>query len=149
VRGIREDDDGPRFHPSERVLKRFMRGNLPRLQAGAVIRHLLTGCPQCRQVTRRLWRLADRVPRKEFQMTEAEAAAQVQLRTVTEELAKIQTVLRGIAESLPPSPPDDEEPQEGAGALRSVIECVLADSLQPAIRDLQAAVLTLPSPHTP
>ena len=41
--------------PSEERLERFMRGMLPRAEAAAVVRHLLTGCPYCLAVTRKLW----------------------------------------------------------------------------------------------
>lgn len=33
--------------------------DLSRPEAALVVRHLLTGCPQCLQVTRQLWRLGD------------------------------------------------------------------------------------------
>lgn len=49
-----------RTHPGEQELERFMRGELPRRELHAVVRHLLTGCPQCVQVTRRLWEFGDR-----------------------------------------------------------------------------------------
>ncbi|HEV2855131.1 MAG TPA: hypothetical protein VHC97_20220 [Thermoanaerobaculia bacterium] len=39
-----------------------MRGALPGPEVRAVVRHLLTGCAECLQVTRRLWSLADRAP---------------------------------------------------------------------------------------
>jgi hypothetical protein len=76
-------------------------------------------------------------------MTEAEAA-QDQLRAVADELATIRVVLKGIRSSLPEPPreedlDDEEEPHDWSAALRSVIDCVLTDSIEPAIRDLQAA----------
>lgn len=49
-------------HPAREQLERWMRGELPRSEAAGVVRHLLTGCPACFQVTRRLWSLGDRVP---------------------------------------------------------------------------------------
>ncbi len=36
-----------------------MRGELPREEVRAVVRHLLAGCPACREVTRRLWALGE------------------------------------------------------------------------------------------
>lgn len=51
------------FHPGRSELARFMCGRLERCEVRAVVRHLLTGCPQCLQVTRHFWRLGDRVPR--------------------------------------------------------------------------------------
>ena len=40
-------------------IARFMRGESPRNEARSVVRHLLTGCPQCLQVAGRLWRFGD------------------------------------------------------------------------------------------
>jgi len=36
-----------------------MRGELPRVELLAVVRHLLTRCPECVEVTRRLWQLGE------------------------------------------------------------------------------------------
>jgi len=44
-----------RIHPDAETLEHFMRGELPREEAPAVVRHLLTGCPQCLVITRRSW----------------------------------------------------------------------------------------------
>ncbi|MBW8875933.1 MAG: hypothetical protein JF614_13285 [Acidobacteria bacterium] len=49
----------PREHPQPDALLRFMRAESPRAEACAVVRHLLTRCPQCLQVTRQLWRLGE------------------------------------------------------------------------------------------
>ena len=49
----------PALHPSRETLESFMRGELPRAQAVAVVRHLLRGCPQCLQVTGGLWSLGE------------------------------------------------------------------------------------------
>lgn len=46
-------------HPDEEELARFFRGELPPSAARLVVRHLLTHCPRCSQVTRRLWKLGD------------------------------------------------------------------------------------------
>ena len=46
-------------HPADRQLERFMRGELPREEVPAVVRHLLAGCPQCVAVTRRVWARGD------------------------------------------------------------------------------------------
>ncbi|MBW8874024.1 MAG: hypothetical protein JF614_03605 [Acidobacteria bacterium] len=43
-------------HPHPSQLERFLRSELPRPQVASIVRHLLTGCPQCREVTGRLWR---------------------------------------------------------------------------------------------
>ncbi len=38
----------------------LLRGELSPAEGGAVVRHLLTGCPRCLAVTRRFWSLAKR-----------------------------------------------------------------------------------------
>ena len=43
-------------HPGER---RFMQCRLSREETRKVLLHLLTGCPQCLQVTRRLWQFGE------------------------------------------------------------------------------------------
>lgn len=48
-----------RDHPDPQELVGFMRGELSRSPARDVVRHLLTGCPQCLQITRRLWKLGE------------------------------------------------------------------------------------------
>lgn len=63
-------------------------------------------------------------------MNEAEAAARPRVGAAVEELERIVAQLQEIAEGLP-------VPDDGEVSLRSVIECVLADSLQPAILDLR------------
>ena len=50
-------------HPSSDELACFMRGELQRPAVLAIVRHLLTGCPQCIAVTRRVWSFAARAPR--------------------------------------------------------------------------------------
>ena len=37
----------------------FMRGELERGESQALVRHLLTRCPQCLQMTQKLWRLGE------------------------------------------------------------------------------------------
>jgi len=82
-------------------------------------------------------------------MTRAEAAAQDQLREIVEELETLRAQLLAIHQSLPVPPEETamllgEEEMDVATELRSVIECVLHDSLQPAIRDLGAAAAYRP-----
>jgi hypothetical protein len=77
-------------------------------------------------------------------MTEAEAAAQAELRRIVEELDAIRSRLTDVHARLPVPPAETavhwgEEEADAAAQIRSVIECVLADSLRPAIRDLAAA----------
>ena len=49
----------PGAHPAPRQLEAFMRGLLPRRERPAVVRHLLTGCPECVAVTGRMWASGD------------------------------------------------------------------------------------------
>jgi hypothetical protein len=43
------------WHPHPRQLERFMSSELPRPEVALIVRHLLEGCPECVQVTHRLW----------------------------------------------------------------------------------------------
>ena len=77
-------------------------------------------------------------------MTETEAAAQAALREVVKVLSTVCLTLEGIHDSLPVPPQETamllgEEDMDVATEVRSVIECVLHDSLRPVIRDLKAA----------
>lgn len=81
-------------------------------------------------------------------MTEAEAGIREQLRNIAAELEAIRFRLLGVHAVLP-------APARGAGdeegdvvTLRSVIECVLGDSLEPAIRDLRTAATPQSDPDT-
>lgn len=49
-------------HPQTVQVERFLRGELTRTEVRAVVRHLLTRCPQCLEVASRLWSLGDPVP---------------------------------------------------------------------------------------
>ncbi len=78
-------------------------------------------------------------------MTQEEAEAQAELRRVVEELKGIRARLRAIAGGLPVSPeelsmPIGEEDPDVSTEVRSIIECVLADQIGPAVRDLGSAV---------
>jgi hypothetical protein len=46
-------------HPTAEELESFMRGELKRPAVSTLVRHLLTGCPRCVAVTRRLWNLGE------------------------------------------------------------------------------------------
>ena len=75
---------------------------------------------------------------------DVEAAAQAELREIVQELDAIRGRLADIHERLPVSPDETamllgELELDVATEVRSVIECVLNDSLRPAIRDLAAA----------
>jgi tetratricopeptide (TPR) repeat protein len=49
----------PEDHPDPQTLESFMRDETTRDENRAVVRHLLVGCGECLQVTRRLWRLGE------------------------------------------------------------------------------------------
>ncbi len=82
--------------------------------------------------------------------SETEAAAQAQLKEMMEKLKAVEKEMREIHKSL--DPPEgaltgaaagseaDEDENDISTEIRSVIECVLTDSLGPAIRDLQAVI---------
>ena len=77
-------------------------------------------------------------------MSEAEAAAQAELPHIVDRLTAIRSQLRQIVESLAADPEVeasslDEDEMDVTTEVRSIIECVLNDSIQPAIRDLAAA----------
>jgi hypothetical protein len=63
LKEIRHDAETARpfrqSHPHPAQLERFMRGKLPKLVVRSIVRHLLAGCPECLEVTRRLWMLGD------------------------------------------------------------------------------------------
>lgn len=48
-----------REHPASKLLERFMRGEASAIERRSIVRHMLTGCPQCLEVTRPLWRFGD------------------------------------------------------------------------------------------
>ena len=77
-------------------------------------------------------------------MTSVEAAAQEELREWTRQQSSLLHWLREIAANLP-GPPiktlilDDADLEEGpsvADEIRATIQCVLADRLEPALRDI-------------
>jgi hypothetical protein len=65
------------------------------------------------------------------------AAVQEHLLPAVAELKAIQGRLRALQESLPAAPDRGEEEMDAVTELRSVLGCVLLDSIGPAIRDLQ------------
>jgi nucleotidyltransferase/DNA polymerase involved in DNA repair len=77
-------------------------------------------------------------------MSEAEAAAQAELPHIVDRLTAIRSQLRQMVESLAADPEVeasslDENEMDVTTEVRSIIECVLNDSIQPAIRDLRVA----------
>ncbi|HEX7185233.1 MAG TPA: hypothetical protein VF756_25640 [Thermoanaerobaculia bacterium] len=59
-------------HPDPQLLERFMRAELKSAERKAIVRHLLTGCPRCVEVTRRLWALGDFSPDSPLELEEPE-----------------------------------------------------------------------------
>jgi hypothetical protein len=132
-----------------------MRGELPREEVYPLVRHLLAGCPACREVTRRLWELGEK-PLIPFPgsrggpgpleggnalKTEIETA-QTQLREIVRDLEASRLRLLEILKALPPSLAETdygaEMDQTDPGTeIRTVIQCVINDSLAPAIGDLR------------
>jgi hypothetical protein len=120
-------------HPEQSDLERFLRGELPRSEERAVVRHLLTACQR-----------PIHYPRRDAKVSEGEEAARSDLQEIVEELDGIRARLTELHGRLP-------VPAEETGMLvgevemdfptevRSVIECVLNDSLRPMMRDLAAA----------
>jgi hypothetical protein len=73
-----------------------------------------------------------------------EATAQEGLREIVDELKGIERRLKAIHQSLPApadveTAPEVEDDKDVSTEIRSVIECVLTDSLGPAARDLETA----------
>jgi len=79
-------------------------------------------------------------------MTKAEDAAQAELLQIVDQLESIRFRLVEIVESLPAprkdagaplSEEDMEEDMDTATEVRTTIQCVLNDNIQPAIRDFR------------
>lgn len=75
-------------------------------------------------------------------MSDRERAARAQVEQIAAGLQAFSTELEAIRSNLPPSEREDvmfagEEEWDFPTEARSVIECVLADWLGPAIRDLR------------
>jgi hypothetical protein len=137
-------------HPTEGELRRLVLGELARDETRVVVRHLLAGCEACRAVTRRLWSLGDPPGERRTgldleggeRMNEIEAA-QGEIRAAVRDLRSIRLRLLGLVSTLPPSPAEtspllEVEPADPKTELRAVVECVVNDSLVPAIRDLES-----------
>jgi hypothetical protein len=159
---------GGQNHPEEDTLAAFIRGELPRDQARAVVRHLLRECSRCVAMTRRLVRPGDPLPglealvremvaggeplydepipnpRRDANVSQGEEAARVELRGLVEELDGIRARLVDFHGRLPVPAEETamlvgEIEMDFPTEVRSVIECVLNDSLRPMLRDLSAA----------
>jgi hypothetical protein len=75
-------------------------------------------------------------------MAEAEAAARAQLAEIVRDLETIRFRLLGVQAILPAAPGElvrhlDVEEMDAATEIRTVIKCVLADWIEPSIRDLR------------
>lgn len=79
--------------------------------------------------------------KREDSTPDIQAAVQKHLLPAVSELKAIQERLRALQESLPAAPDRGEEEMDAVTELRSVLGCVLLDSIGPAIRDLQAAAV--------
>lgn len=83
-------------------------------------------------------------------MTQVEIAAQAALREIAKELSTIRRRLMELHESLPPASLEavmfaGEEDLDVTTEVRTIIECVVQDSILPAIRDLDAAASYRPN----
>lgn len=82
-------------------------------------------------------------------MTEAEAAVQEELREIVRNLEENRERLQGIAESLPLPPLERPELRDVdlagdpdfTSEVRRVIQCILIDNLEPALRDLRSVAI--------
>lgn len=61
-------------HPTEGQLSDLLRGDMPKDEVRAIVRHLLTGCSECLRVTRKLWNLGVLPPYLKVLVEEADAA---------------------------------------------------------------------------
>jgi hypothetical protein len=86
-------------------------------------------------------------------MTQAEAAAQAELLQIVDQLEAIRFRLVEVVESLPAprkdtgtplSEEDMEEDMDTATEIRTTIQCVLNDNIQPAIRDFRTVAAYRP-----
>jgi hypothetical protein len=73
---------------------------------------------------------------------QSEAAARAQVRKIVSDLEDLKLRLLGVQASLPEPAAEsleleDEEDMDPSLEMRSVISCVLNDSIGPAIRDLR------------
>lgn len=69
------------------------------------------------------------------------AVARRELQEIVAGLTGSEARLRAVHRTLEPPAAVPQDDEEGALGIRTIIECVLTDSLGPAIRDLQTATL--------
>ncbi len=75
-------------------------------------------------------------------MTDAEAAGRALVLEIADQLENLNHLLQSVHDSFPASPLEPvmlvgEADLDVATALRSMIECVLTDQLEPALRELR------------
>ena len=67
-------------------------------------------------------------------------AAQEEIRDVVRDLEALRFRLLGVRASLPAPAAEAEEERDAVVDARSILDCVLTDSIGPALRDLQKLV---------
>jgi hypothetical protein len=87
--------------------------------------------------------------KREDSTPDLRAAVQEHLLPAVAELKAIQGRLRALQESLPAAPDRGEAEMDAVTELRSVIDCVLLDSLGPAARDLETVAAYLSKGRKP
>src|SRR5258708_5978211 len=144
-------------HPKLAELWRFLGSEATRDEVRAIVRPLLTGCPECGAVMRQLLRFEKEGGLASgttggYQVMEIDAGmsigaivAQAQLRFVVAVLKMVRNFLQSIVTALPLSA-QERDPQADLGAkpdvtaeIRRVGEVVIADCLDPAITHLSGA----------
>lgn len=94
-------------------------------------------------------RILTAMTKREPPTQEAEARAQAELQKIVRDLEAIRTRLMAIHGSLPVPPTEGmmllgEEEMDVSMEIRVIIECVIDDSIRPAIRDLGTAAAYQP-----
>jgi plasmid stability protein len=141
-----------RHHPAADLLSRFLGGETTRAETREIVRHLLTGCPECRAFTSAAWRgPAARSNHRRTERMTALDLARKQIGRVIETLQAIRYQLIGIQASIPPtrqetSPEDLGSDPDAPTEIRSILANAVQDSLDPLIRDLDAAAGYEPRP---
>ena len=109
-------NDAVTKHPDTRSLERFMKGTLPREEARDVVRHLLSGCAECRQVTGAWW------PRELVRAPETAKVVAIDARGRTPDPSRRQDyepMFGRVAETLAQRERDFAREREQAPALRA------------------------------
>ncbi|HVS00909.1 MAG TPA: hypothetical protein VMW27_30090, partial [Thermoanaerobaculia bacterium] len=120
-------------HPKQDTLLRFLRGEASGAERRSVVRHLLTGCPECVAVTRPVWELME--SRKGEPMEDEVTAAHTELLLIIQDVETLRYRLLGVRASLP----ELEEPGDVATELRVRLRHIVGDRLHSLHEDLMAA----------